>query len=86
MFFALSAYLMTNKASDPPLKFALDRVRRVYPCFWIALAVSSLVSLYLIGVHGTTWQLALIIPFGMPPWANVPYWTLYFEMSFSTLA
>ncbi|QFR33489.1 acyltransferase [Ancylobacter sp. TS-1] len=85
IFFALSAYLMAAKASDPPLKFALDRTRRVYPSLWIALAVSGVASLYFVGAHGTTWQLVLLIPAGPQPWANVPYWTLYFEMSFYVL-
>lgn len=82
IFFALSAYLMATKVSDPPLKFVIDRVRRIYPTFWIVLIIATVVTYYLAGTHGTTWQLFLLLPMGERPWANVPYWTLYFELTF----
>ena len=65
LFFALSAYLIAGKASDPPAKFAMDRVRRIYPAFWIAVAVAILINKLLGGPHGVTWQFLLLLPIGL---------------------
>lgn len=82
LFFALSAYLIAGKAADPPAKFAMDRVRRIFPAFWIAVAVDILVAKLLGGPHGVTWQFLLLLPFGEMPSLPGPYWTLYFELLF----
>ncbi len=86
IFFALSAFLITQKAADPPLKFAVDRVRRVYPIFW--LSIIFIVIIYLIHLHFVpplTWEFILLIPYGDPVSIPSPFWTLYYEMTFYSL-
>lgn len=82
VFFAISGFLMAEKASDPPAKFLLDRVRRIFPTFWLSLLTIGVLGWTSLGGVRVPWQLVLLIPAG--PWPEVPspYWTLYFEMLF----
>lgn len=80
VFFALSGFLITGKASDPPLKFLTDRVRRVFPLFWIAL---FLASWWGVGVPWAfPWKVALLVPTGVANAYELPHWSLYFEVFF----
>ena len=82
IFFVLSGYLMATKVKDPPLKFAMDRMRRIYPTFWISVLVAGSLVWAMYGVFGATWPLLLLMPFGEKPQMSLPYWTLYYEMAF----
>lgn len=82
VFFAISGFLMAGKASDPPAKFLLDRVRRIFPTFWISLLAIGAIGWAFLGGILVPWQLVLLIPAGPWPAVPSPYWTLYFEMLF----
>lgn len=79
-FFALSAFLISAKASDPPLRFVVERLRRVVPGFWVALLLAALLDYVRIGTNGLSWQLFAFLPLGDVPSVSVPYWTLYYEV------
>lgn len=85
-FFVLSGYLISSKAGDPPLKFVMDRVRRVVPIFWLAIPVGMLV-LWLQGapLPGVPWDIAFLIPTGTSTTLPLPHWSLYFEVVFYAL-
>lgn len=78
-FFALSAFLISGKASDPPGRFLVERLRRVVPGFWAALLLAAVLDHVRVGHYGLTWQLFALIPAGEVPAVTVPYWTLYYE-------
>lgn len=79
-FFALSAFLVSGKASDPPKRFLAERLRRIVPGFWLALLLASALDYMRLGVNGLTWQVFFFLPVGMQPGVTVPYWTLYYEV------
>jgi len=85
MFFALSAFLMADKINAPPVQFALDRARRIYPFFWLSLAAALIVNIKLFGNYSFSWQLPLLLPFGPPVAVTGPYWTLHCELFFYIL-
>jgi peptidoglycan/LPS O-acetylase OafA/YrhL len=79
-FFVLSAFLISNKAWDPPRRFLLDRARRIFPGLWAAILLAWLLDHFTTRFHVPTWQLFLLLPLGEAPKAAMPYWTLYFEV------
>jgi exopolysaccharide production protein ExoZ len=85
-FFALSGYLIPTKASDPPIKFLLDRGRRVFPIFWLALVLCLPVP-WAQGASDVRWPwaVALLLPTGVANTLPLPHWSLYFEAFFYVL-
>jgi exopolysaccharide production protein ExoZ len=79
IFFGLSAFLISGKAGDPPLRFVVDRLRRLVPGFWLALLLAATLDYMRLGTNGLTWQLFFFLPVGPLPGVTVPYWTLYYE-------
>jgi peptidoglycan/LPS O-acetylase OafA/YrhL len=85
-FFGMSGFIITSKAGDPPARFILDRVRRIYPGYWISIVVGS-AALWLVS---GTWpavdlKTILLISNGKPASIPVPYWSLLFEVHFYLL-
>lgn len=87
IFFALSGYLMTYSiAGASPGKFAVDRLRRIYPGFWIAVALTAILSWTIVGWPVTfSAGLFALFPTGAYMEVLIPYWTLLYEMAFYVL-
>lgn len=85
-FFGLSGYLITSKATDHPIKFLLDRARRIYPAFWGAI-LFALCVLAIIGPGGSlSVYTVFLLPSGEVENVSLPYWSLVFEVLFYAVA
>jgi exopolysaccharide production protein ExoZ len=84
-FFALSGFLIFAKAGDPPLKFLLDRARRIFPSFWLAIAIALLAMRFTRAPMAVPWDIVFLVPTGRPNRLPLPHWSLYFEWFFYTL-
>lgn len=86
LFFALSGYLMSGKAGDPPGKFLIDRVRRVVPLFWLTIAMVTVTFGLVIGWYPPMrWDIVALLPNGRTNTLHMPHWSLYFEVFFYAL-
>ncbi len=81
LFFALSAFLMLERSQDPPGRFIVDRLRRIYPTLWLSLLVVAPITRYINGVYGVRWTTVLLVPTPVPAHVTVPFWSLSFEMA-----
>lgn len=85
LFFGLSGLLMAGKLGDAPGRFAVDRLRRIFPGYLLAVLLTGF-SLglfhYPAWPHLPTW---LLLPSGEPDAIWIPYWTLIFELQFYAL-
>ena len=82
-FFALSGYLMVGKVTDPPRKYFLDRVRRIFPAFWICVVIATWFRLGPgFSFRTLPWDVLFLVPNGKPNVLALPHWSLYFEVCF----
>ncbi|KQQ05632.1 MULTISPECIES: acyltransferase family protein [unclassified Rathayibacter] len=90
LFFVISGFviLMTAERAERPSDFAISRLTRLYPAYWIAVVVSIVVGA-LAHVPGTDLTpLQLLLNFTMVqrlllvPDVNGAFWTLAIEMQF----
>ncbi len=82
IFFVLSGYLMAQCIGHG-LSFFPRRALRIYPAYWIAIALSALV----VPALGREWTIdpvsVLLIPTTtLNQSYTIPYWTLVYEMAF----
>ncbi|RWN26519.1 MAG: acyltransferase [Mesorhizobium sp.] len=84
IFFVISGAVMALLSNEGPRAFALSRLTRIYPAFFLALAAASIV----LSIAGTPPQITadaslLLLPSGtLNSSFNIPYWTLIYEMQF----
>src|SRR5439155_5058760 len=76
---------ISAKAGDPPLKFLLDRARRIFPSFWLAIAIALLAMRFTRAPMAVPWDIVFLVPTGTPNRLPLPHWSLYFECFFYTL-
>lgn len=90
LFFMISGFviLMSAGRARRPSDFAISRVSRLYPAYWVALSLSFLVTLAFDVPHEPLlwWQVVLNVTM-VQRWFLVPnvddvYWTLAIEMQF----
>lgn len=84
LFFALSGYLMGSLATtEPPLRFLLNRIIRIYPTY-IAIALSAF--LFRFGLS-TNFDISafLLLPGGPRSYQLGSEWSLPFELTFYTI-
>jgi len=89
LFFMISGYVIFSSAKGKSSSsFALGRLRRLFPSFWVAVTLTSLVSIYLgtrdfnvtpIQYFANLTMLPRI--FGQP-FVDGVYWTLQYEIKF----
>lgn len=87
LFFAISGFVIALQRNKPVGEFVLHRLLRIYPAYWIALALEAAAFWYRgrnVGV--TTASLLLYPSMTSNDFTAIPYWTLVFEMTFYTLA
>lgn len=90
LFFMISGFviLMSAQRAERPSDFAISRVSRLYPAYWIALILSIVVSLVFRVPHEPlSWTDRLLNFTMVQRWFLVPnvddvYWTLAIEMQF----
>jgi peptidoglycan/LPS O-acetylase OafA/YrhL len=90
LFFLISGFviLMTAQRSSRPSDFAISRISRLYPAYWIALSVSIVLAGFFSFPERITSPLKIAANFTMiQRWFLVPnvdsvYWTLAIEMQF----
>jgi peptidoglycan/LPS O-acetylase OafA/YrhL len=82
MFFVISGFVM-GKCLGEGRAFILHRAARIYPPFWLAIAISALVLGY--GTHDwhfDLWSAALLPSADLNNSYMIPYWTLCYEAAF----
>lgn len=84
LFFVISGFVMAG-CLHQGRRFLWNRVVRVYPAYWLAIALSAL--LLWAPLHGWhfDWPSALLIPAALNHSYHIPYWTLIYEMGFYVL-
>lgn len=89
LFFMISGYVITASAAGKTARqFAVGRALRLYPAFWVALAITSGVALFLGGERmGVTPEqflanLTMVPSLLGQPYVDGVYWTLLYELQF----
>jgi peptidoglycan/LPS O-acetylase OafA/YrhL len=92
LFFALSGYIIPNSlrsSTRPILSFAISRFFRLYPAYWLSLAVAVSLSIVLGGPQLKTGvvlaNMTMLQAAFRTPDVLVVYWTLFIEMVFYSL-
>lgn len=87
LFFALSGYLMARLAPVTPSgRFLLHRVARIYPVYFIAIAVFFALSPLIVGHLFTPRFLpSTLVPIGPAGYTLGVEWTLLYELTFYVL-
>lgn len=86
VFFSITGFLIMRGRTKPIGQFIFHRVARIYPIFWITIAVTA-AALYIVGRHALpTWQAAFLFPSTSGSALAIPYWTLVYEVAFYTAA
>ena len=81
LFFVISGFVMAGCLSQGK-RFLLNRMMRIYPGYWLSLAISAvLLSAPIYNWHLTVESVALL-PGPLNNSYRVPYWTLVYEMAF----
>ncbi|OAJ55938.1 hypothetical protein A6V36_34190 [Paraburkholderia ginsengiterrae] len=82
IFFVISGYVMTMCLPQGAM-FMPQRIARIYPAFWAAVALSGL-AIPLIGHewHFDFYSITLLPASAFNEYYAVPYWTLVYEMVF----
>jgi exopolysaccharide production protein ExoZ len=87
LFFAISGFVIALQRTKPVGEFIAHRVLRIYPSYWIALALEAVCFAALGKPIGATAASLLLYPStGESSLTTIPYWTLAFEMTFYALA
>lgn len=87
LFFAISGFVIALQRSKPVGEFIKHRALRIYPGFWIALALEAALFTatgFPVGFRAATFLLYPEIPPGLV--TAIPYWTLTFEVTFYYVA
>ncbi|TXH84844.1 MAG: acyltransferase [Rhizobium sp.] len=87
VFFVISGYVIAGLVHQHPVKFALHRAARIYPPYLASMLIAGILLTSLGGIDASKvrwlWSFTLF-PVGgaIDSWANVPFWTLIYEMTF----
>jgi len=87
IFFVISGYVIAGLVSQPPLRFALHRIARIYPPYIASVVIGAALMILLGGITlekiRWLWSFTLL-PLGgaIDSWTYVPFWTLIYEMTF----
>lgn len=94
LFFLLSGFLIARNLAHggPSLGYALRRIFRILPAYWISIAVFIAMHRYWLGqpdfgnLRDTLFNMLLVQDFGNAPLFNAAFWTLLIEAKFYVLA
>lgn len=86
LFFTLSGYVIARQLGMDPRRFVLHRLLRIYPPYFIAVLIGTVLLLMCgqVVLSGITpsWSLLLLPAGELQGWSGVPYWTLIYEIIF----
>ncbi|MDF0583777.1 acyltransferase family protein [Bradyrhizobium yuanmingense] len=83
LFFAISGFVIALQRRKPVASFIKHRALRIYPSYWIALAVETVLFTAIGLPTGVTPDVVLLYPTVPQRLAtSIPYWTLAFEVTF----
>ncbi|MGQ5523158.1 acyltransferase family protein [Chitinimonas sp. PSY-7] len=90
LFFMISGFVifMTLDKTRQPLDFVVSRFSRLYPAYWVAVALTFLVVHWLglpgktVGMESAVWNLAMFHNLFNVPHVDGVYWTLEVELLF----
>lgn len=87
LFFAISGFVISLQRHEPVATFIRRRAIRIYPAYWIALALEAALFSALGLASGITSDVVLLYP-TVPARlvTSIPYWTLTFEVTFYLVA
>jgi peptidoglycan/LPS O-acetylase OafA/YrhL len=87
LFFAISGFVIALQRNKPVVDFIKHRALRIYPAYWIALALEAAIFAALGIPVGVSIDELLLYP-AMPERlvTAIPYWTLVFEVTFYLVA
>ncbi|AZO80995.1 MULTISPECIES: acyltransferase [unclassified Bosea (in: a-proteobacteria)] len=90
LFFLISGFVVPfSIAGERPLRhFAISRLFRLYPAFWLALAVLATMgwfSGYMPGLPTVLANMSMAPPIFGQPWLSPIHWTLFVELLFYVL-
>lgn len=90
IFFVISGYVIGLTRHSPTREFAIRRLVRVYPPFWIACFI-AFVGIKASGgdahFYKSDWRMLSLIPTtDINGSLGIPYWTLIYEVAFYTAA
>jgi exopolysaccharide production protein ExoZ len=87
LFFAISGFVIALQRHKPLATFIRHRALRIYPAYWIALALEAAIFTVLGFPTEVTPDVVLLYPTIPQRLAtSIPYWTLTFEVTFYALA
>jgi peptidoglycan/LPS O-acetylase OafA/YrhL len=87
IFFVISGYVIAGLVNQPPLRFALHRIARIYPPYIASVVIGAALMILLGGItlEKVRWLWSFtLLPLGgaIDSWTYVPFWTLIYEMTF----
>jgi len=92
LFFLISGFVILMTAAKGSLRsFAVSRIVRLYPAFWVCCTATFLAALVIGGGHfNATWgeylvNMTMLSEFGGVPAIDGVYWSLFVEMRFYAL-
>jgi exopolysaccharide production protein ExoZ len=87
LFFAISGFVIALQRRKPVGEFVVHRLLRIYPSYWIALALEAVCFAVMGKPIGATAASLLLYPSADDSGlTTIPYWTLAFEVTFYALA
>jgi exopolysaccharide production protein ExoZ len=87
LFFAISGFVIALQRRKPVATFIRHRAIRIYPAYWIALALEAMLFIVLGFPVSLTPDVVLLYPTIPRALAtSIPYWTLTFEVTFYFVA
>jgi peptidoglycan/LPS O-acetylase OafA/YrhL len=87
LFFAISGFVIALQRNKPIGEFVRHRFLRIYPSFWIAIAIEAVFRVTTSRPIGITASEVLLYPSTLTcDFTAIPYWSLVFEVVFYTLA
>ena len=87
LFFAISGFVIALQRQKPVLTFIKHRAIRIYPAYWVALALEAALFTATGFPANVTPDVVLLYPTVPQRLAtSIPYWTLTFEVTFYFIA
>lgn len=86
LFFAISGFVIALNRRRPVGRFAVHRLLRIYPAYWIAAGLTLCLLAFSLQPARISIAAFFLWPTRHPVDLIIPYWTLIYEMMFYTIA